>query len=1226
MSIFDFKPTLTVLTTYLHESDHEAALKLGRDLYDLLTRPLNDPLSQGASIPVLSAVESSKVRNDIANVVVVIPVLGASTFFLRRKQTLRQLADWHKMHGDGCVLIVPTSSQWRAVESELPSKQLLNELYGVGDRREQSLQEIVFALTRVIPRSQAQAPLSPLGNNQIGKDQNQPLFISHAKADLQYTKVAEVIRDYVSTRTTGTTFFDATSLVPGVSLAKQLDSSAATGVLVAIRGDAYSSRTWCQREVLTAKQFGIPTVFVEVLKRGEKRSSPYLGNAPTIVWNTSAPPTDQAAEIVLRCMVEWLRTAHFVNEATRMKELSELPVDTAILARPPELLDLAQGRVKPQGVVLYPDPELPVAERQILGAAFPRLQMVTPATAYRNYLGGREDGGSPLEGHQIAFSISDSPDVDGPEGFTKNHLDDAVLFLARTLISSGAGIAYGGDFRPGGYTERFSELISSYNDTASDAEHFLHLYQSAKVELGQEDLRDIKAEVHLLSDMPQAKVPFGLKFDHPDSLYMSDMRRVMSKLTSARVIIGGKVTPKLYEKDSSGYSGLYPGIIEEAWQTLVAKKPLYVIGGFGGAAGLVAQLLTSRDKTPPSLLLSTSWKNSKVLQAQSERLVQDKFFKRLQLPKSMDDLARRVKAFRSQIMKSDADSKAWNGLDRKENALLFTSRDPLVLATLVLKGLLEKSRKCAKGKLAVELVHGSVTHAERLNAIAVATFDNIPLAGAGSALDRAGAGRASLAHAEGRQLVRLDAPGVDADWLYLASLGKLEKNSQAVLLKRIQKAAEATRDIAQRHEFRRLGIVTFGGAVVTDFKRSVNSLLESLSTLGSEFTVTWFETNDKKFNQLRDLLAANTKVSLTTKRVQVESIRLPTRDESLVIQLSLNQKKLSVTVLPPSGTPIVSANSVTMNDAEMQKLSQGGGTTQRATPQHDELLIRGANLTKKLLGENADGILAQCEGKRIVVIHDEAASRLPLETMTTLSDQTPLAVRFGISRRLAISGATIEQLFSRMPKIGQLNLLLIVNPRGDLPGTEAEAKQVQALLKPLSESIKLRVLFRQQATVHAVREELARADVLHYCGHAFFDAPGEDANGLLLAEGKVLTLQEMRSVVRLPRFAFVNACEGGRVRGGDPNAAASKAFAEFFLRSGVEAYLGTYWQVSDSGAASFATSVYTSLTSGLTLDAAVMDAKSSLFNKPDKEWANYILYGNGAYRLLEMQRTKKLTS
>ncbi len=56
-----------------------------------------------------------------------------------------------------------------------------------------------------------------------------------------------------------------------------------------------------------------------------------------------------------------------------------------------------------------------------------------------------------------------------------------------------------------------------------------------------------------------------------------------------------------------------------------------------------------------------------------------------------------------------------------------------------------------------------------------------------------------------------------------------------MLFKRIQNAAEATRDIAQRHEFRRLGIVSFGGAIVKDFAKSATIILDSLLSLGSDY-------------------------------------------------------------------------------------------------------------------------------------------------------------------------------------------------------------------------------------------------------------------------------------------------------------------------------------------------------------------------------------------------------
>jgi hypothetical protein len=40
-----------------------------------------------------------------------------------------------------------------------------------------------------------------------------------------------------------------------------------------------------------------------------------------------------------------------------------------------------------------------------------------------------------------------------------------------------------------------------------------------------------------------------------------------------------------------------------------------------------------------------------------------------------------------------------------ENKALFRSRDPLLITSLVIRGLLQVHREAASGKLAVELVH-----------------------------------------------------------------------------------------------------------------------------------------------------------------------------------------------------------------------------------------------------------------------------------------------------------------------------------------------------------------------------------------------------------------------------------------------------------------------------------------------------------------------------------------
>jgi CHAT domain-containing protein len=143
-------------------------------------------------------------------------------------------------------------------------------------------------------------------------------------------------------------------------------------------------------------------------------------------------------------------------------------------------------------------------------------------------------------------------------------------------------------------------------------------------------------------------------------------------------------------------------------------------------------------------------------------------------------------------------------------------------------------------------------------------------------------------------------------------------------------------------------------------------------------------------------------------------------------------------------------------------------------------------------------------------------------------------------------------------------------------------------------------------------------DVLHYCGHAFFEGEGPGESGLYCADGP-LTHEHLRALppANMPRLAFVNGCQGGRVRSTAPAASSeAQAFAEFFLRGGVDAYLGTFWVLSDPGASMFAKTVYRALIDGSELGAAVIAGRQVLIENGNPDWANYVLYGDSGFRLL----------
>jgi hypothetical protein len=63
---------------------------------------------------------------------------------------------------------------------------------------------------------------------------------------------------------------------------------------------------------------------------------------------------------------------------------------------------------------------------------------------------------------------------------------------------------------------------------------------------------------------------------------LTGMRRHITNRCDARVVVGGKLR---------GFQGLIPGAVEEATLSVQARQPLYVAGGFGGAAAAVARAL-----------------------------------------------------------------------------------------------------------------------------------------------------------------------------------------------------------------------------------------------------------------------------------------------------------------------------------------------------------------------------------------------------------------------------------------------------------------------------------------------------------------------------------------------------------------------------------------------------------------------------------------------------------
>jgi len=261
----------------------------------------------------------------------------------------------------------------------------------------------------------------------------------------------------------------------------------------------------------------------------------------------------------------------------------------------------------------------------------------------------------PLSKSAVAISISESPDMSAL-GLGPEHLIDAMAEVARHLLAMGARLIYGGDLRSDGFTNILFELVARYRrDADLSDEHvgvtnFLawpvhakftkrDVDRLSKALTGVADLvyLDISGQVMSLDD--RKKLPPRTPSDDEWIFGLTAMRALMAEVSDARVILGGR---------TENFKGRMPGIAEEALEMFKVRKPLFLLGGFGGCA---------QDITADLRLASSSSSTRTPWPGRSS-------FERF----SSTDLN--------------------NGLDPEENEILATTHHVDEAMTLILRGLL----------------------------------------------------------------------------------------------------------------------------------------------------------------------------------------------------------------------------------------------------------------------------------------------------------------------------------------------------------------------------------------------------------------------------------------------------------------------------------------------------------------------------------------------------------
>ncbi|MFM9964335.1 MAG: hypothetical protein ACKV2Q_24295 [Planctomycetaceae bacterium] len=326
-----------------------------------------------------------------------------------------------------------------------------------------------------------------------------------------------------------------------------------------------------------------------------------LGEIPT--GSKFADEIAKAVDLILKESLCHLHTKMLLN---RFQLAGDEP-----FVRPPELATLV-GRAA-GATVLYPDPPVGVEEALLLKKTNVKFTTCLERLATQQSLNGK----------LIAPSMSESTDLQRC-GLDPSHLETTMLELSRYLLIQGATLVYGGHLGSAGYTQKLLELVRTHNDREG-VEPFHRIANHRGWPLPRLSV-DQLAEAKWVSQTIELPRPADIDESlHPDftekprffpgdkspqhrfawARGMTEMRAFQANSKKshvcARIVLGGTFGPTVKSGDDgsqkeSWYFSRIPGVLEEILLSVSVGQPVFLIGGFGGVAGLVIDLLLGKDR------------------------------------------------------------------------------------------------------------------------------------------------------------------------------------------------------------------------------------------------------------------------------------------------------------------------------------------------------------------------------------------------------------------------------------------------------------------------------------------------------------------------------------------------------------------------------------------------------------------------------------------------------
>jgi len=181
----------------------------------------------------------------------------------------------------------------------------------------------------------------------------------------------------------------------------------------------------------------------------------------------------------------------------------------------------------------------------------------------------------PLADLAIGISISEAEaPILRERGLAPTDVNHVTVELCRRLVSLGAQVVLGHQWRPGGVMEEIAKFAQVYQPESKRPIIRNFLAYPDRAALSSHERQRLSPVVAIHDDDTREPLP--------RQAALRRMREQMADVIDARICLCGKLTQP---------EGYVPGLIEEVVLTLARHRPVYISGMMGGNAALIARFI-----------------------------------------------------------------------------------------------------------------------------------------------------------------------------------------------------------------------------------------------------------------------------------------------------------------------------------------------------------------------------------------------------------------------------------------------------------------------------------------------------------------------------------------------------------------------------------------------------------------------------------------------------------